>query len=208
MKIHYQLPIALFFLLLSCGNIDKKVAIIELVEVYDKGNFEIAKEKIQTFLITHADNEYAWTLLGHVNKDLDNDSIAIVNYQKALELNSNLVEALTGLGIMSRIEGDYQKASEYYYKAIEIDPNYAQAYASLVVINLKNKKFDKAVEVGLKAYKLDKNDPVIVSNLAVAFHYIGDTINREKYLKIAKENGYKRIEILKKLFDNEMTVLD
>ncbi|MDY8135568.1 tetratricopeptide repeat protein [Aquimarina sp. 2201CG5-10] len=200
--------IFLVLVVVSCGDLNKKMDLIEIDETFRAGDLEEARIDIKEYLKKTKDNEYAWTLLGHINSEMDKDSLAIVAYEKALKINQTTEEALTGLGILARKEGDYLKATEYYEKAIEINPKYAQAYSSLVTIYLKQKNFEKAVEVGVKGYRLDKSDPTIASNLSVAYHYFGDIQKRDEYYKIAEQNGYKNIEALKQIFDGELTVFD
>ncbi len=203
-----------FFLLIiltisSCnGGLSKKWKLVEIDKKFRNGDLVEAKIDIDNYLADKKNNEYAWTLLGHIESDLDHDSLAVRAYEKALKLNSKTVEAITGMGIVSRKSGDYEKASDYYREAIKIDPEYAEAYSSLVVINLKRKKFNEAVDVGLKGYNLDKQNGTIAANLAVSYHYTNDTIQREKYFKIAKKNGYRNLEALRQVFNDELTIFD
>jgi len=202
------LPFCALFLLMSCNTYDKNLEILDIDQKWKDGNLTEAKVEVNKYLIKRPDNELAWTLLGHIEADQNQDSLAEVAYNKALEINPKTVEAITGMGIISRIRGDYDKAAQYYYNAIDIDPNYAEAYSSLVVINLKRGEFRKAVKAGLKSYELDKNNGTIAANLSVAYHYTNDTINREKYFNIAKRNGYKSTAALRQIFSGELTVLD
>lgn len=189
---------------MSCDNVlDKKAPLVKISEKWRNGNLTEAKADVKDYLKRTPDNEFAWALLGHIESDFNEDSLAIAAYKKALKLNPKTLAALTGMGIVARKKGDYDKASDYYYQAIDIDPDYAAAYSSLVTINLKRKKFKEAVEVGLKAYNLNKNNGIIAANLSLAYHFVNDTIQRDKYFDIAKKNGYKNIETLKDIFKGE-----
>ncbi|GAB5400474.1 MAG: hypothetical protein Aureis2KO_20590 [Aureisphaera sp.] len=180
----------------------------EISEKFESGDFYGAKIDMEAYVETNDDNEYAWTILGHIYEKLDQDSLASKSYKKALQLKPEMEEALTGMGIVSRKSGDFEKATSYYERAIEINPEYAQAYSSLVAIYLQSKEFNKAIEVGEKSYRLDKSDPVIAANLSVAYHFAGDTINREKYFDIARKMRYANMEALRELFDGELTLFD
>jgi len=59
---------------------------------------------------------------------------AIIEFQKALELNPNDKEALMALGIINllRLE-DFPRAADFFRKAIIIDPKFSEAYNSLGV---------------------------------------------------------------------------
>lgn len=203
------LPILAIILLYACNNdLGKRIEILAIDEKWKNGKLEEAKREINTYLGENPGNEFAWTLLGHIESDTDHDSVAMAAYKKALDVNPRTDEAIIGLGILSRKKGEYGKAADYYYRALEIDPNSADAYSSLVVINLKRKEFKKAVEVGLKAFELDGNDATIAANLAAAYHYANDTIQREKYFDIAKENGYRNLEALREVFKGEASIFD
>lgn len=198
-----------FCTLISCNSeTSKRSDILKIDREFKSGEIEKAYTNIENYLVKNTDNEYAWTLAGHIYAELEKDAIAFEAYNKALALNKNTVEAITGLGILERKKGNYDQASDHYYKAIEIDPSYAEAYSSLVVINLKRRKFKEAVEVGEKGYQLEKKDGVIAANLAVAYHYAGDSLNREKFYSIAKINGYRSLDGLRQIFNGELTVLD
>ena len=209
MRLKKYLFLLVVAMLWNCTtNFDKKADLISIDQKWRNGDLLGAKADVEKYLDTKNDNEYAWTLLGHIESDLGEDALAGVAYEKATSINPNTVEAITGLGIISRKNGEYDRASEYYNKAIEIDPNYAEAYSSLVAIYLKRKKFKEAVDAGLKGYNLSKDNDVIAANLAVAYHYYNDTIQRNKFYEIAKKNGYKNIETMKLIFDGELTIFD
>ncbi len=112
------------------------------------------------------------------------------------------------MGIVHRKMGDYDKASDYYHRVVDNNPKYAEAYSSLVLVNLKRKKFKQAVAVGLKGYKLDKKNDIIAANLSIAYHFVNDTIQRDKYFNIAKKNGYKNMKALRAIFDGKLTIFD
>ena len=214
--INTQMKINLIYLiiiltLLSCNGNGRfhKLAEIKSISVkYDNGQLLEAKKDLNKYLTRKPYNELAWTILGHIDSDLGNYLLSETSYKKALEINPKTVEAITGLGIISRKNNNYDKAIKYYTQAIKIDSSYGEAYSSLTAIYLKRKKFDKAVKFGLKGYNLTKDNPTSAANLAITYHYIKDTIEREKYYKIAQRNGYKNLDILRQIFNNERTIFD
>ena len=151
-------------------------------------------------------DDIAWTMLGHAYEDLDHDREAEAAYRKALEINPRRFDAITGMGILSRKKGEYDEAMAYYEKALNIDPSYAQAYSSMTVIALKQRKDAKALEYAKKGYDLEKTDPVIVANLAVAYHYNGMLELRDEMTEEAKKLGYKKSDALQKIYTGEMTL--
>ncbi len=191
----------------SCGEINKQIELGEITQKYLDGNMEEAKTELIEFLETY-DDKTAWTILGNLYSDIDDDSMAIVAYGNALRIDKEYEEAISGIGIIYRKKGDYKKAAKFYNRAIEINPKYAQAYSSLAVIELKLLNFDKAVEYGEKAYKFDKQDGAVAANLSVSYHYFGDTIKRDEFYDVAEDLGYKNLVTLKQIFSGELTVLD
>jgi len=196
-------------LFLACDSeYENNKTIVQIDGMLQDGRVLEAKGAIFAFLAEEKENEYAWTLLGHIQEESDKDSLAAQAYHKALTINENMVQAITGLGILARKDKDYELAESYYLRAIELDSKYAEAYASLLVIRIKQNKFQEAVDIGARAYELDKKNPVIAANLCVAYHYNGDRRNREKFFAIAKRNGYDSLDQLKKIFEGDLTVLD
>jgi serine/threonine-protein kinase len=84
---------------------------------------------------------------------------------KALELNSNLAEAHTALGlILSDYEWDWVGAEREFKRAIELNPAYETAhhwYAFLLIYHLR---VDEAVSEMRKAYELDPLSLVLNRN--------------------------------------------
>ena len=195
-------------MLFSCSDeFRDRIMLRHVDRLYNEGKFEEAKLSVDSLVSKNPKHEMAWTLKGHIEESLDNDSEAEIAY-KALEINPKLEQALTGMGIILRKKREYDQAAGYYAKAIKVNPEYAQAYSSLVTIELKRKNFSNAVELGEKAYLLDKKDPVIAANLSIAYHYFGDMENRDKYYSLAKKLKYKNLDVLLLIFKGKATVFD
>ncbi len=197
----------LFF---SCSEIADTMKLVSIADKFHDGNPIEAKEKLLKEFSNNKliESPEAWTLLGNINEVLDEDSLANIAYNKALTINEKLPEAITGLGILARKNGDLDEAIKQYEKAIAIDPEYAQALSSLSVVYLLKEDFSKSVEIGERAWKFDNEDPVISSNLTIAYHYLGDSINTQKYLKKSELLGYRKVEGLKKIISNEYSIFE
>ena len=105
---------------------------------------------------------------------------AIVNYNKAIELNPNYAHAYNNRGLAKYELGDNQGAIVNYNKAIELNPNYTNAYyrRGLAKSDLGDNQgaivdYDKAIELnpnytdayfnrGLAKYELGDNQGAIV----------------------------------------------
>ena len=175
---------------------------------YEQGRLDQALADLKRYLRTYQKDDLAWTILGHWYREREMYDEADEAYEKAVDINPNQIAALTGQGMMYRIRKDYAAAMAAYEQAVKIDPKYAQAYSSMATIDIKRGNDKQALEHAKKGYELDSKDPVIASNLAIAYHYNGDTKNRDKMTAIAKRLGYKNIDILQEIYSGEMTVRD
>lgn len=207
-NIFFPINIIFIIFLVSCGGTKKKLEVQTADQMFKNKQYNEASVEIEKILQKSPENEYAWVVKGNINEVLDKDSVAEKCFLKAIEIEPETEEAYTGLGIIYRKKKQYEKALEYYQKALTINPEYAQAYSSMLVVALKKKDFEKAIEYGLKSYQYDNQDPIISANLSVAYHYIEDSLNRDKYFKICSDLGYDKTDTLKKIFTGELTIFE
>lgn len=165
-------------------------------------------EKLQAHLMTHTREHLGWTILGHALEQLDRNTEARFAYTKAIHVNPDSFQALVGLGILLRKERRYAEAMAHYRKATAIDPSYAQAWSSMCVIAMKQRNDSAALEYAQRGYSLNPQDAVIASNLAIAYHYTGNYLMRDKLTREAVRLGYKRESTLQAIYRGEMTVRD
>jgi tetratricopeptide (TPR) repeat protein len=175
---------------------------------YERGNIDAAIDELNGYVIEYTRDDLAWTILGNAYEDSDRIDEAQSAYDRALEINPHRFEAITGTGILHRKRGEYEQAMKAYQRALAIDPNYAQAYSSMTVIALKQYEDSMALEYAGRGYELDKTDPTTAANLAVAYHYNGDTENRDRMTRIAEQLGYANVDALRRIYSGELTVRD
>jgi Tfp pilus assembly protein PilF len=179
-----------------------------IARIYQSGDAVKAIPELKSYLSAHSDDDLAWTILGHAYLDTKQKAEAEKAYKEAIRKNPKMVQAVTGLGMLASASKKYDEAMKWYEEAIEMDPKYAQAYSSIVTIALKRGDFKKAVSVGEKGFQLDKTDPVIASNLAIAYHYDKQIEPRDRMMKTAIRLGYKNPDALKKIFAGELDIRD
>jgi tetratricopeptide (TPR) repeat protein len=201
-----MLFLAVLLFLLGCGDTSRDLDAIS--KIYKEGQPKAAIEKLNVYLKSKPNDDVAWTILGNAYQDLDQNEQAEAAYTRALAINPNGFQAITSMGILRRKQGKYDEALAYYEKALAINPKYAQAYSSMTVIALKQEKDAKALEYAKKAYDLERTDPVIVANLAVAYHYNGMFALRDKTTQEARRLGYAKIDRLEKIYSGELTIRD
>ena len=191
--VNLMLSTLCFLLLASCdrdptGSRSSK-ELDEIATLVEKGNNQTALLKLQEYTQRYPKEGLAWTILGRVNLDLDRLRDAERAYHKALELDPENFQAITGMGILSRKQGQNDEAMKYYNRALQLRPDYAYAYSSMAVIALKQGHDKQALEYATKAYELEKTDKTVVANLAVSYHYNGMLELRDKTTAEAERLG-------------------
>ncbi|MCY1079705.1 tetratricopeptide repeat protein [Archangium lansingense] len=203
------LALACLLLLAACSSrADKapKGPLDDISAVYRSGAVEEAVTRLRSHVQAEPRDDLAWTMLGHALLDLNQVDEADAAYARAVELNPRRIEAITGQGRLFRIREQYDKAMAAYERALAIDDSYAQAYSSMMVVALKLGQLDKAIAHGEKGYSLDKADPVIAANLAIAYHYAGNTEKRDQMTQAAQQLGFKGMDMLRKVYAGEVDV--
>lgn len=205
------LALACLLLLAACDSGSSKASknkLDEISAVFRSGAVEEAVTRLRAHVRAEPRDDLAWTLLGHALLESNGLDEAEAAYAKALELNPRRMEAITGQGRIFRIRQQYDQAMAAYQRALAIDASYAQAHSSLMVLTLKRGLYDEAIVHGEKAYSLDKSDPVIAANLAIAYHYAGNTGKRDQMTQIAQQLGFKGMDWLDKVYAGEIEVRD
>lgn len=205
------LALACLLLLAACDSRSAKEAkgpLNDISAVYRSGAVEEAVTRLRAHVQAEPRDDLAWTILGHALLDLSRVDEADAAYAKAVELNPRRIEAITGQGRLFRIRQQYDKAMAAYERALAIDDSYAQAHSSMMVVALKWGQFDKAIAHGEKGHSLDKTDPVIAANLAIAYHYAGNTEKRDQMTRTAQQLGFKGMDGLQKIYAGELEIRD
>ena len=160
------------------------------------------------FLERYPENTKGWILYAHLNQKANQDSMAMVAYKKAIETDSLSFEAHLGLGKLYKSGSNLDEASICYTKALKIRPENAKLMSSLSVIEMKRFNFDKAIKLGEQAVNLSSDDLSISANLAVVYHYFGEHQKRDSLYLFMKEQGYDKLKVLDKIFQDEISVFD
>ncbi|MCP4490852.1 MAG: tetratricopeptide repeat protein [Gammaproteobacteria bacterium] len=104
------------------------------LEDLKSNQFKSAIEELEYLSNTAADLEYIFTNLGLAYINTENYKGAEQAFQRAISQNNSDVVAYNHLGIISRMQGRFDKARLAYEEAIDIDPEYAQAYLNLGIL--------------------------------------------------------------------------
>ncbi|NEO57854.1 MAG: glycosyltransferase [Okeania sp. SIO3B5] len=103
----------------------------------------------------------AYNNLGSLLKEEGNLQDAKINYEIALQIDSNFAVAHYNRGMVLKEMGWFTEAIASYQKAIHLDSNYAEAYQNLGVVLLKVGQVPESLEVFRKAISLhEKYNPL------------------------------------------------
>jgi tetratricopeptide (TPR) repeat protein len=111
----------------------------------------------------------AYALHGRISIMGKNEDKSLECLNKALDLDSNNVDAHIYLGEIYTGQNNTEKAIFHLKKAVLINPQYFMGYKLLGLNYLKVKKYDMAIEMLEKASSNISNDPVILYDLAFAY---------------------------------------
>ena len=93
--------------------------------------------------------------LGSIYEKRGELELALREYKMALNKDSHFLPAITRLGELSYVMGQYDQAESYYRKAIEISPRNGDLYNNLSWVHLsQGKKLKKAESLILRAMEL------------------------------------------------------
>jgi len=209
-KSKYALALAALLCTSACSELeqvlrprDNAKQVLEINTLYEQGKNQEARGKIDSYLAKYPKSSQGHRLKGWIEFSLDNNPGARSAFQRALALNPKEDNAHVGLGAIARREGKVDLAREHYQKSIQIEPKNPEALASLVVIELQAKNYAKAVQLGERARTLDQDNAVVLANLSVAYHYVGDTKKRDEVFELAKQKGYRNAKELERIYSGE-----
>jgi len=89
-------------------------------------------------------------------------------YEKALEIDTNFIGALTNLGIVCYAAKKYDDATDYFKKALKLDPHYSPALNNYAQLLVTEHQLDKGIEYFKKATGQDPENPLIFYNMGMA----------------------------------------
>jgi tetratricopeptide (TPR) repeat protein len=164
------------------------------IALYNDGDYHAAALALDSALaagLSKYPREQIYTILGNSLNELDRFDEAIGAHRKAIAINARYHEAWVNLGIVYRLQGDYEQAESCYLKALALAPNYAELHASLGALYIFKDEPKKAILSLRRAIALNRQLPVAHANLALASAMNGEFEEAEASLKRAIALGYK-----------------
>jgi tetratricopeptide (TPR) repeat protein len=148
--------------------------------------FEPVVRGYEDFLLRHPEHARARLAYGSFLNDISRETEAMVQWERARELEPNNPAAWNNLAIYFSHRGPVKKAFAYYAKAIElnpIEPLYYQNLATCVFSYRKDAKefyqldddqkvFRRALALYRQARKLDPQNFALATDLAQTYYYL------------------------------------
>ena len=134
-----------------------KSRIDNLVSLFKKGMFKETLAEAKVLSKEFKDIPLIYNILGMVQIRLNNFEDSIQNFNKAIELDLNYVEAYNNLGSVLNHLGKFEEAVKNYKEAIKLRPQYANAYNNLAGAFNDLGRFEEAIENYNKVIEISPN---------------------------------------------------
>jgi Tfp pilus assembly protein PilF len=110
---------------------------------------------------------------------------AIPYLEKAVELDTNYVEAYFNLAICEAKMKEYDLSEKHFLKTIQLDKNFIGTYFSLSNVYAEQEKYDKILELNQKAIDQGVKADILHINIGNVWYQRGDTARAVPYLEQA-----------------------
>ncbi len=137
--------------------------------------FKSAQQRCSALLADTQLKEEALVSLGNLNRISGEHTKAITFYQKAIYLNPNNLDAITGTARSNDQLGNFEQAKELLLETIKIEPGYWKNYLELGDLLIGNGKYKSASEQYARVTLLKPNNDQGFNRLGAAF-YLDDQI--------------------------------
>jgi len=192
--------------LFGCSKSEDTKKLISIDHKMNSGQYDYVIQESEKYVQNYPNSFKGWNLLGWAYLKTDQLQKAEQCFNKAININDKCDNAYVGKGVLYRKMGKLDKARQSYLKATSLVPDNAEAFSSLLVIELMDGNDKKAVEYGEKAWALRKNLPSIPANLTIAYHYLGDLKERDKFYKHAKDLGYHNLQAIEDIINGKSSI--
>jgi tetratricopeptide (TPR) repeat protein len=159
-----------------------------LITLYSDGQIQAVLNAIEILITNYPAEAILYNISGACYASLAQFDVAVNNYMKAIEINSDYADAHNNLGNTLKDQGKLNAAIKSYERALSINPDYAEAYNNLGVVLKMSDKLSFAVESYERALSINPNYAEAYNNLGIALKNLGELSNAvtsyEKALEI------------------------
>ena len=158
------------------------------------GKFNEVESDLKQIAKVYKDSSRFYLLRGNLMEARSQSSAATADYDKAIALDKNNVEALINRGAVYYKSGSLQLAKEDFTSAIKIRPSQLEALNNLGLIAIKEKDLPQAILYFDKILNFNPADALALNNKGYALLKKGETEQAGKLidrsLDIKPDNGY------------------
>ncbi len=174
----------------------KEAIIIDIVKIKELINLHNWNEIIQIvngLFLTYPNDPYLLSLLGGALGAKGQNKRAIKSFEKAIEINPDIVLPWNGLGLLYSSNNQYDKALEVYLKAKELTPEDIDVWSSLGIAYRELNLIENAIEAFRKTTDLKPKDKQNWLNLGLSYsksNKYEEALNAfSKYVEIEPNNS-------------------
>ncbi len=147
-----------------------------------------------------------WMRMGDITLEAGQFGSAVDNYDKALQLDPNLVPALIHRAIALSMMEKWKEATKSVQAATKLAPDDIETWKILGDVNLRAGKYKSAVKALKKAAQIDPHDASIENTLGMVSYRSGNTrdaithfkratIRKKKHLSAWRNLGFMYMEL-------------
>lgn len=111
----------------------------------------------------------------------------LANFDKAISIDEECVEAWLGKGKTYQDIGEYDEAIACYRQAVRLDGDNVVGVLSLALVYIRQDECAEAMDWLLRAEQIDENNPSVHDGMAIVYEKIGDENNAAVHKSIAKK---------------------
>lgn len=123
------------------------------------GDLLAAKEQLENIIKKNKADDFAYSALGGVYRELAQTEMAKEAIKNAIELNPNSLNYLSELAEIEFEQGNYEDALYFANKILQVNDKYLSCYVLLAKIYLELKNFEEVFDVAQNIIELDSNCP-------------------------------------------------
>ena len=165
-----------------------------IVNLYKQNKLNEALNLSNELMIKNNNIPFVLNLNGLINLSLEKWQNAISVFKKAINCDSNFVEAYNNLGVAYIHLGEHENAIKNYHKAIEIKKDYANAYNNLATHYDDIGNYNEAVKFYVNALNYNSNHILAQNNLIHLMNFYNPNQFEENSI-VKANNEIKKINI-------------
>lgn len=131
---------------MNIHNINDKELVEYITQMYKDGKYYDIIDLLTNDILSSRNNSELFLRRGMAYCMIYENSKAIADLEKSIELNSKSALAYFTIGKSYSNKDDYNNALKYYDKAIEIDNNYTSAYYNRAIVWFDKQNYQNAIK--------------------------------------------------------------